>query len=408
MPGLTTRRYGTARPFRPFDSTVGAVHSWRGRFITPWNTASPWTAYDEFGVTTAGSLPTFGLVPLGTVWDQPVSRWTLTAHDGHVQDAYQVQVATDPSFSSVEEDSGVVASTAVFYQHVGLTNGLKYRRGRGRVNSTDWSEWDYDSFTLAAKTSQSVLVQLTRLHRDGIESKIYVPISSVAAVRTFNAPGGFEFVVDNFYPWCERSLVACHHFDELTGAVAHDIFGENHLALSGAPAWTSGVLNLTGTEYGVSGPLTLTLSGDWTAYIAGLFAGASGCIWYLGDDSDDANYYSVAYNGSGKVRIVSAAGNSADLTISTTSPLVLRVRRSGTQVALERLDSGANVSQVVTATGTAHVALGRYSGATPGSVASAAKLAGHLLYANDLTDDEDLQNLDAYRGNLVHRSLQLL
>ncbi len=409
MKTLTTRRYGPKLGSRRRDSTVGAIYSWRARFITPWNTASPWTASDEFGVAQAGNAPICELVPLSVVWDQPLSQWTWRdVDDGHVQDAYQVQIASDATFSSLEDDSGVAAGTALYHQHSGLAAGTHYRRARVRTNSVDWSEWDYDSFVLTARTSQSARILLTRRHRDGIESKIYVPVSSVKALRSYGAPGGFEFVINNFHPWTERALVACHHFDELSGAVGHDIFGENHLTLTGSPAWTDGVLNLTGTEYSQSGDLSLNLGGDFTAYLAGLFDGTAGCLWFLGEDANDANFYSVRYNGAGKVRIVHAGGNSSDLTVSSTAPVVLRIKRAGTTVTLTRLDTASSVTATVTAAGTARLALGHYGGATPGSIADAAQLAGHLLYSDDLTAAEDALNLAAYRGNLAHRSLQVL
>jgi hypothetical protein len=406
----TSRRYGPKLQDRPIDVTVGGAWSWRARFVAKWGVASPWTEYDTFGVTQAGSLPTCSLVPLPVlIWDSPLSQWTWRdVDDGHVQDAFRVQIATDAAFTSIVDDSGDVVSAALSYQHGALAAGTYYRRAKVRTNAIDWSAWDYDSFVLAAKTSQSQLVLLSLRHRDGIESRIYAPISSPRAVRQYGGTGGFEFVINNYYPWTERALVSCHHFQELSGAVGHDWFGENHLTLAGSPAWTDGVLNLAGDDYGQSADLTFVLDADWSAYLAVLPSGASGCLWFLGGYADDANYYSVQFNGAGKVRVVHAGGASADLTVAAASWVVLRIKRSGTTVTLSRLDTGASVTATVTATGTARLAIGRYAGATPGSIAAGAKVAGHLLYSDDVTAAEDTINLAAYRSNLVHRSLQVL
>ena len=406
---VTTRRYGPKRTYRRHDATDGAIWLWRARLVTPWKSISPWTAFDEFGVTQVGSIPVGHLVPISVIWSQPTSQWTTQDADGHTQDAYHLEISADPSFSPLEYDSGEVESTNLYHVHTGLAAGLHYRRLKVRVNETDWSEWEQDRFTISAGTSQSALWELFRQHPDGIRSKIYVPISSVEGRRAWNDVGGFDFTIDNFKPFVERAWFAIHHFDEVSGAVAHDIFGKNDLDLSGSPAWTDGVLNLTGTEYGVSRDLAFNLSGDFTAYLVLYPSGTSGCIWFLGEDANDTNYYSVQYNGTGKIRIVVNGATSADLTVSATAWVLLRLKRVGTTLTLTNISATvpSDVTTTATATGVPKLAIGRYMGATPGSTVTSSKVAGHMLHSDDMTAAEDTREVLAYKSILRHRSIEL-
>jgi len=394
---------------------VGTGYQWRARYRTAWGYYSPWSEVSDFGISQYGHVPVVTMQPLGTVYAQPMTRWTwYDVDEDHVQDAYQIQLDLHPDFLSLTYDSGTVASANLYHQHSALANGTYYRRMRVRTNTTDWSEWDYDNFTLAAATSQSILFELFRVHPDGVLSKIYVPISSPVGTQTWSDTGGFSFVINNFRPFVERTLVACHHFDEMSDAVAHDIFGTMDLVLVGSPAWTSGVLNLTGgTQYGYSRIFTFDANGDWTTYLVVYPNGSSGCVWCIGDADDWHYLHSIGYSGSGNlyIRSMDAGGTntSSNLTVPTNAWVPLRLKKASTTLTLTRLDTGASVTCTAkTVTGARiFLSIGCRLEIWPDAyeIVNSAKIAGHLLYSDNLTDTEDARNLAAYRDFLLHRGV---
>lgn len=391
------------------------TYSWTARTIDPWGSVSDWQYADTFVVSQAGTLPQCILEPLPrTIYSQPMTRWGWTDVDGDVQTAYEIEIDDSPGFGSPAYDSGTVVSAVLFYQHSGLANGTWYRRVRVRTGAADWSAWEVDSFILANPTSQSSVLELYRVHPEStpgnlVRSKIHVPITSPVGNRIYSGTGGFSFVMNNFPPFVERSIVSCHHFDELSGAIAHDIFGPYDLALTGSPAWTSYVLNLAGDDYGVSPDLALALGGDWTIEFVLKATGSSGCLVFLGRSTDDANYVHVSYNGSGIIRIERNGAQSANLTVGTTLWKFLRLKKAGTTCTLTDLSgtAGGVTLTSVSATGTPRLAVGRRMSATPASTANSGLLAGLKVHSDDLTAAEDARDLEAYRQTLVHRGVSI-
>lgn len=403
-------RWGARGGARRYRVVVGAVYVVRARWRTPWGTYSPWSGTVDFGVSIAGSLPVARLDPLTVVWDQPLTRWSWYDVDGDVQTDYQIQLATNTAFSPTVLDTGTVTSTAMQYQHSGLTANAYYRRLRVRTGGVDWSAWVQDSFVFQAATSQATDFSLYRVHSDGVKSQIFVPLSGVEATRRLDGASEFKFTFNNFMPFVERALEGCWHFDEISGAVAHDIVNPPYsLALVGSPAWTSAVINLAGDDYGDSGNVSLDLSSDYSIFLLAYPSGTSGTLLYLGAYANNTNYAAVQYNLAGKVRIAVNGATSADLTVDAASWVVLRLKRVGTTLTLTRLDTGTSVTLAGgSPTGTPRISVGHFAGLTPSGIVNAGKVAGLLLYSDDPTAAEDAQNLAAYRANWIHRGVTVL
>lgn len=397
----------------PPPESVGG-YAWRARFArfnTPWSFFSDWTEYDYFSVSQVGSIPVCHMEALRAVmWELPTIRWTYDDIDGDTQTALQVQIATDSEFSNIVFDSGEIQSTELFY-HIEdeLDYGFYYVRLKIQTAGIDWSEWEEDSFTYAEPTSQDSLFDLFRQHPDGVLSRIYVPLSSVVATQKWNAPSEFEFVINNLYPFPEERLVSCHHFDEISGSVAHDIFGPNDIALSGV-TWDDVILNLSGGAYGVSKEISIALDGDFTAVmVINGDAGSSGFIWYLGDSDTDTNFYAIVWDGTNNVQVITNDTGSDDLYVE--GWCILALQRSGSDLNLIRVGGADNSSVSISApgsiSGSPHLGLGCFAGGGINNVVDQAQYAGHLLYSMALDDPrllfEPYKNFNSHRGVVIPR-----
>lgn len=371
------------------------TYTWTAKSIDPWGRTSDYQTADVFVVTQVGSLPTCELDPLpAVIYEQPRSVWSTRDADLQAQDAYQLEIATDAGFTLFEYQSGVVASTAMHYQHSGLAVGLKYRRCRVRTNGVDWSTYDTDSFTLAAKTSQADDLLLYRRHPDGIKSRIWTPVRDVQARKRLDGPGEFSFQINQFALPALRNLYGMWEFEETSGAVAHDVWGGNNLALTGSPPWLAGQgLHLESGDYAQSADLAFTLDSDFTIYLVFYVYRTRGTLLYLGSYAGDANYYELEMVGDGLLQLNANDGSGEVSSWTVAVPIsdwcCIQLRRSG--------------AGDVHPTGTPRLALGRFAGATPGVATIEAVIAGLLLYSDDHTDAEETRAFDAYQTSLIHR-----
>jgi hypothetical protein len=407
--GRSLGRLGTSVRSLGLGTLPAGAYSW-----TAWNTYdglfSAEATADTFTITAANFAPVCELAGIPpTIYGQPVSAWVCIDAYGDPQDAYVLQIASDVAFTSLEYDSGTVAGTTGRYVHTGLAAGLHYRRCKVRVRTSDWSDYEVDSFTIAAAIAQSSALELLQRFADGIERKIWLPISSPESTLRCNAGNEFTFTIDNFQPFVERAVFACHHFDETSGAVAHDIFGGHDLALTGAPAWTDGVLNLAGGDYGLTAATDIVMANDWTTYLAVKASGTSGELWSLSALASNSNYVGIRYWAAGYILIVKDANNSNALAVPATSWIILRLKNVSGTCTLARLDTGTSVTLAIgSPTGTARIGLGCFAGLTLGSIADAGLIAGHLFYTDDMTAAEDTRQLAAFRQTLIHRGVTVL
>ncbi len=138
----------------------------------------------------------------------------------------------------------------------------------------------------------------------------------------------------------------------------------------------------------------VTLAGPWTAFLCGLFNGATlyATLWSLADSAGDANYHDIYYKGGGgKVYLRSYSSDSqfsGPLDVSTISPCVLVARTVGTNIVLTRMDTGAYVTAVnKNPTGTARLGIGARATATVWPV-DAMTAYECLLYSRSLSNAE--------------------
>jgi hypothetical protein len=186
-------------------SPTAGTYSWRVRATDEHGMASEWSSADTFTVTLSGSLPVVTLAPLATsTTTTPTSTWSVYDLDGDAQTHYQVQTASDAGFTADVVDSGIVASTNMHHSHAVLATGTWYRRVKVCTATTDWSEWDSDSFAIVAGTAQTDAWEIWR-DASGTPAQIdpaTYPSSAPIVTCKPNGPTSFSFMVNNFDGLC--------------------------------------------------------------------------------------------------------------------------------------------------------------------------------------------------------------
>lgn len=432
MPGPAgILRWGARGSVRRNRVIVGATYVVRARWRTPIGTFSPWSGTVDFGVSVAGSIPIAVLVPLPQyIWSQPLTQWTYFDADGDAQTDYQLQIASDAAFSSLEFDSGIVTSKVLSYQHSGLSAATHYRRLRVRTAGTDWSTYTHDSFVLQTASTQTTVLDLFRVHWDDLpatapqRSKIYVPVTNARRTVRLDGPGEFSFTPNAFRPFVERGLVSCWHFDEVAWAgyspwSAHDIVARNDLQTYNAGSraegvWTNAGLNCSTLMYAYGTIASWVLDADFTVYFATITIGTTSGFYVLGiaSSADNLNYYGIQNQGSGLVRLTARdAANSylsSTLSVASGTLSVLCLKRNGATTTLTNLTTG--VSQSVTTphpTGAARLGVGCLPVSTVSYGLDGPSCYGALLYNVVTTAAEDARNLAAFKSALIWRGVTL-
>lgn len=174
---------------------AAGTYSWRVRAIDEHGVEGAWSAVDEFIITAAKTTPVVTLEPWGpSVTTTPMTTWSVADADGDQQTDYEVEIASDAGFVTIVQDSGVVASTAMYHQHTALAAGTYYRRVRVRTASVEWSSWDTDSITIIAATTQADDWELW--YYGGAKYTAY-PLKAVSVERRLDGPSSFRFSVPN-------------------------------------------------------------------------------------------------------------------------------------------------------------------------------------------------------------------
>lgn len=112
----------------------------------------------------------------------------------------------------------------------------------------------------------------------------------------------------------------------------------------GASGWVA-----SGDDYLLSGNLAgVSMAGDWTAVVCGLFNGTTNSVWSVADGSATNQYHVVWYSGAASLKIQSndgSATNSANaLTVSATSVSALALVNQAGVLTLHRLDTKTNIT----------------------------------------------------------------
>lgn len=175
------------------------TYTWRARATDAHGMVGEWSSTDEFVVADGGVVPVVTLIPWPSNVAPLTTTWTYYDQDGDAQSKYQVQLASDAEFASVVEDSGEVASTALYYQHTTTAAGTYCRRVRVYAGSS-WSDWDDDTVTLVGPTTQTSELEIY-LDAEGTPTALdqdTYPVSGVKIVFGVNAPAEATFTVNNF------------------------------------------------------------------------------------------------------------------------------------------------------------------------------------------------------------------
>lgn len=176
------------------------TYSWRVRGIDEHGVASAWSDADEFVISAAKTTPVVTLEAWGpSVTTTPLTTWSVADADGDQQTDYEVEIASDAGFGTIIQDSGVVASTAMYYQHAALSAGTYYRRVRARTAGVEWSSWDTDSIIILSATTQADDWELW--HYGGAKYTAY-PLKQVSVERRLDGPSSFRFTVPNIGGAC--------------------------------------------------------------------------------------------------------------------------------------------------------------------------------------------------------------
>jgi hypothetical protein len=195
---VTTYQASTAKSIR-VGPLAADTYSWRVRAVDEHGLEGSWSAADEFIVSLSGALPVVTLLASPANVAPLVSRWTWSDPDGDVATDYQAQLATDAAFANVIEDSGVVASAALYHVHTATATGTYHRRVRVRTASTDWSEWAADTATITAPISQTahVAIYLSASTVPTALDQTTYPVTGVELITRVNAPTELRFVTHN-------------------------------------------------------------------------------------------------------------------------------------------------------------------------------------------------------------------